>query len=459
MKHQILIIDDEESIRSIVSDVFTDEGYTVWCAETIIKGKAVLQRHAIDLLFLDIWLGADNGLEYIAELKQKYPALEILIISGHGNIDVAVDATKRGAYDFIEKPLSIERILLAAKNALYAKDLSTENKRLKQRIEKDELIIGNTKEIAQVRKLIDQAAASDVRVLVTGENGTGKELVARSIHNKSERISGPFIPINSASIPTNLMESELFGHEKGAFTGAHREKKGKLLLANDGTLFLDEIGDMDVVIQAKLLRVLEDMRFTPVGSLTETAINARIIAATNKDLTAEIKKGCFREDLFYRLNVLPIHLPPLRQRKNDIPMLSKHFMDDFFTHHKFSRICIDDDALEVLKNYQWPGNVRELRNIVERTIAICQHDVITVTDVETSLAMQSGKQDIWDGQSSFTGKTLKEIKETAEKSAIKEAIKRNQGNISQTARELKIERSNLYKKINQFGISMKEIEK
>ncbi len=454
MTTKILIIDDEEKIRETLTDILEDEGYNVTTAPSIQEGHTLVREKSFDLVLLDIWLSDGNGLELLKEIKAENPLIEVIMITGHGNIETAVKATKYGAFDFLEKPLSIERILVVINNALKTQSLESENLKLKRLIESKDTIIGQSQAIEQIRELIEQAALSDARVIITGENGTGKEIAAKSIHNKSSRVTGPFVAINSAAIPQELIESELFGHEKGAFTGAIKEKIGKLELSNGGTLLLDEIGDMNLTTQAKLLRVMEEMKFTRVGGLEEISYNTRIIAATNKDIIQEIREKKFREDLYYRINVLPIHIPPLRERKEDIPILTAHFINEITLKNKFPEVKIHSAAIKTLYAYDWPGNVRELRNIVERMIALNKGQEIKSTDIENYLQMQNRMSAT--KESDLT--RLKDIKDNAEKEAILHSLNQNTWNISKTAKSLDIERSHLYKKMKLYGIEQRPVK-
>ncbi|MDR0451562.1 MAG: sigma-54 dependent transcriptional regulator, partial [Treponema sp.] len=358
---RILIIDDEQGIRRTLASIMEDEGYRAFTAEDALIGLEILEKEAISLVFLDVLLPKMGGMEALEEIRRGWPDVEIVVISGHANVDMAVKAVKLGAFDFLEKPLSLDRILTVCRNALTIQELRKENTRLLKEA-KDQEIIGISGAMRYVKKLIRQAAESDARILITGENGTGKELVARAIHRLSERASRPFVAVNCAAIPENLIESELFGHEKGAFTDAHSSRRGRFEIAGGGTLFLDEIGDMSLPAQAKVLRVIQEQKMERVGGETTISVNVRIVAATNKDLTEECEKGNFRQDLFFRLNVIPIHMPPLRERPDDIPILFLHFLREMGA----GNIELEEDAVPLLSGYAWPGNVRELRNLAER---------------------------------------------------------------------------------------------
>jgi DNA-binding NtrC family response regulator len=381
---KILIIDDEPSIRRALKEILEFEQYEVSEAENGRVGMNKASSETYDVIFCDIKMPEMDGLEFLDGLKVANLDTPVIMISGHGNIETAVETLKNGAFDFIEKPLDLNRILVSTRNALERGSLVQETKVLRTTIKrvKGSEIIGESPEIAHIKEMIGKVAPSEARVLITGSNGTGKELVARQLHDNSNRAKGPFVEVNCAAIPSELIESELFGHEKGAFTSAIKQKKGKFELAENGTIFLDEIGDMSASAQAKVLRALQENRITRVGGEKDIAINCRILAATNKDLRKEIDKGTFREDLFHRLSVILIHVPNLNDRKNDIPMLSEHFLTMICDDHGVSRKSFSKDAVEALKETNWTGNIRELRNIIERLVILCG-DHITGNDVRT----------------------------------------------------------------------------
>ena len=359
----ILIIDDEPGIRRSLGAILEDEGYKVLSAENALIGLEILENETIDLVFLDVLLPKMGGMDALEHIRRDYNHIEVIMISGHANVDMAVRAVKLGAFDFLEKPISLEKVLTVCRNALAIKKLKEENRNLKNKIQApEEEILGNSEEIEKIREHIKQAASSDARVLITGENGTGKELVARAIHRFSERRIGPFVEVNCAAIPDTLIESELFGHVKGAFTDASSNRRGRFETASGGTLFLDEIGDMSLSAQAKVLRVIQEQKVERVGSEKTIEVDVRLIAATNQDLEMASQTGRFRQDLFFRLNVIPIKLPPLRERKSDIPILLNSFLKQFSS----KKIEIEDSALDLLSSYKWPGNIRELKNFVER---------------------------------------------------------------------------------------------
>jgi len=444
MAYTVLVVDDEEGIRQSLGDILEDEGYEVISAENGSDALSIIETDSPDLVFLDIWLPDRDGIEILEEIRTKKPTLPVVMISGHATIDLAVKATRIGAYDFLEKPLSLDRVLLTTQRALERGVLEKEFQALKEDISRRWQLIGNSEVIKQLKRQINILAANTSRVLITGESGTGKELVARLIHFSGPRAGNPFIEVNCAAIPHELIESELFGHEKGSFTGAHERKKGKFELADNGTLFLDEIGDMSLQTQAKVLRVIETQEFQRVGGSKKIRVDVRIIAATNKNLQEEVKKGTFREDLFFRLNVIPLHIPPLRERKDDIPLLVDFFLEEFSREYKKSRKALTEDALKALLNYDWPGNVRELKNIIERLVIMTQADTITEKDISL---YDIGKKDY------FSYKTLKEAREAFEKDFILLKLKENNWNISKTAEALNIERSNLHRKIKSYGLS------
>jgi two-component system nitrogen regulation response regulator NtrX len=450
LKGKILIVDDEKGILDTLSGILEDEGYDVFLIEDAETALEILEKEEIDLIFLDVWLPKMSGIEAIKIIKEKDSDIPIIMISGHGNVEIAVEAIKLGAYDFLEKPLSMERVILTTERALQFKKLERENIKLRSSIDKKYELVGSSSAMKKIKSQIELIAKGDSRVLIIGESGTGKELVARAIHSLSNRASAPFVEINCAAIPQELIESELFGHEKGAFTGAIERKIGKFELANGGTLFLDEIGDMSLLTQAKLLRVIETQKFQRVGGTKDIKVNVRIISATNKDLIKEIKKGNFREDLYYRLNVVPIYIPPLRERKEDIPELIRYFIDEFSKEKGWKVKTVDQQAMKILQNYDWPGNIRELRNAIERLMIMTINEVITFSDIEsTGIIGQSKKE-----ESYFKYKTLKEAKDAFERDFLIRKLKENNWNMTKTAEIIGIERSNLYKKIKSLGISL-----
>lgn len=439
----VFIVDDEEGIRESLSGIFEDEGYTVLTAGTAEEAFDILKEQTPDLMFLDVWLPGIDGIQALTKIRESNPELPIVMISGHGNIELAVNATRIGAYDFLEKPLSLERVLLVAGRALERRTLEMENKALKQDLTEKWRLIGNSPKMKQLSEQVDMAAKSNSRVLILGESGAGKELVAHTLHGNSNRAGKSFIEMNCAAIPQELIESELFGHEKGSFTGAFERKKGKFELADEGTLFLDEVGDMSLSTQAKVLRVIETQEFQRVGGSKNIKVDVRIISATNKDLSEEVKKGAFREDLFYRLNVIPISLPPLRERKEDIPELVDYFLGYFAAAYGQKPKKISPDGLKMLEVYDWPGNIRELRNVIERLVIMIPSNTVTSRNIILGEAARSDY---------FTFSTLKEARESFEKDFIIKKLEENNWNISKTAEILDIERSNLHRKIKAYDI-------
>ncbi len=448
MANTILIVDDEKNIRRSVGMICTGEGYQVKSAADAEEALKILQAGGIDLILLDIIMPGTDGLELLKEIRRQYPEVAVIMISGHATVQNAVTATKEGAYDFIEKPISKEKLLIAIKNALQNIQLQRENLQLKQQISSKYEMVGKSPAMQEVFQQIAKVAPTSGRVLIMGESGTGKELIARAIHENSLRKNKPFIKVNCAAIPEELIESELFGSEKGAYTGAYQSREGKFSLADGGTLFLDEVGDMSLKVQAKVLRVLQEGEFEKVGGHKTQKVDVRVLAATNKDLEQEVRAGRFREDLYFRLNVVPIVAPPLRRRKEDIPLLVEHFIETFSRENGYRRKHLSPDALEALCNYNWPGNIRELKNIIERLMIMCSSDVIDIGDLPPHIQSPTS-------QIPFhlqSGMTLKEIKEGVEREYILASLKRNRWNISKTARELDIDRTNLHKKIRYYKL-------
>jgi len=439
----VFIVDDEEGIRESLSGIFEDEGYEVITASSGEEALKILKEQSMDLILLDVWLPGMDGMQILKEIKDLKPDIPVIMISGHGNIELAVKATRMGAYDFLEKPLSLEKVLLDAKRALEKRMLEMEYKALKQDLTKKWRLIGNSQTMKQLREQIDMAAQSNSRVLILGESGSGKEIVAHMLHGRSSRTEKPFIEMNCAAIPQELIESEMFGHEKGSFTGAFERKKGKFELADEGTLFLDEVGDMSLSTQSKVLRVIETQEFQRVGGSKTIKVDVRIIAATNKDLMDEVKKGNFREDLLYRLNVIPIIIPPLRNRKEDIPVLVEYFLEYFAAEYGQRLKKITPDGLKMLEAYDWPGNIRELRNVIERLVIMTPSDTITPKNF---IIGESARSDY------FSIQTLREARDLFEKDFIMKKLEENNWNVSKTAEVLDIERSNLHRKIKTYDI-------
>jgi len=445
----ILIVDDEESIRNSLKGILTDEGYHPLFAESGEQALAQLRDELPDLVMLDIWMPGIDGLEVLQEIQRSYPELTVIMMSGHGTIETAVKATKLGAFDFIEKPLSLEKVLLSIQHGLKVTDLVSENRSLRAKLDQDFEIIGNAPLISTLKEQIATAAPTSGWALITGENGTGKELVARALHTESQRQAKPFIEVNCAAIPEELIESELFGHEKGAFTGATVMRKGKFDQAHEGTLFLDEIGDMSLKTQAKILRILQERKFERVGGQRTIEVDVRVIAATNKILEEEISAGNFREDLFYRLNVLPFHVPPLRERSSDIPLLAEHFLAHFCRKESRAPKQFATEALLALQRYNWPGNVRELKNIIERLVIMAPEQTISPARLPDSI--RNGSNGGKGRQLSFNG-NFREAREGFEKAFLEQKLQENDWNISRTAEAIGLERSNLRRKIKAFGI-------
>jgi two-component system nitrogen regulation response regulator NtrX len=448
----ILIVDDEPGVRSALSGVLRDEGYDVDAAES---GEACLERlgrQAYDVVVLDIWLPGMDGLATLTRMRERQIDSQVVIISGHGNVESAVRAIKMGAFDFVEKPLSLEKTVLVVRNALRQKRLEAENIALRAKVDAQHQMIGESYAMAKLREQVAMAAPTNGRVLIIGENGTGKELVARNIHSLSRRRSAPFVEVNCAAIPEELIESELFGHVRGAFTGAVADRRGKFEAAHGGTIFLDEIGDMSLKTQAKVLRVLQEQVMEPVGGSTRIRVDARVLAATNKDLPVEIRGGRFREDLYFRLNVVPIFVPPLRERSEDVPLLADHFMAMLGREYGRRPKTFDADAVAVLRRYSWPGNVRELRNLVERLMIMVPGDRVSSRDLiflEQGIAALPAAAP---PRPSAPITPLHEARDEFEKQYILRALAAQQGNMSRTAEVLGVERSNLYRKMRAFGI-------
>lgn len=453
MKKRILIVDDEESIRTSLSGVLSDEGYTVFSAADGAEALELVETERPHLILLDIWMPQIDGIEVLKKLKEDFPEVAVVMVSGHGNIETAVKATKLGAYDFIEKPLSIEKVVITIDHALRQRHLEKEISLYKQRFDKTVTIVSESDVMKNLLAEIERVAPTDSYVMITGENGTGKELVARQLFALSMRTEGQFVEVNCAAIPEELIESELFGYEKGAFTGAVGKKSGKFDMADGGTIFLDEIGDMSLKTQAKILRILQEQSFVRVGGNKSIKVDVRVIAATNRDLLAMIKDGTFREDLFFRLNVIPLVVPPLRERLEDVPVLANYFIDEFSREDTRLKKTIDDKAMKLLNLYHWPGNVRELKNLIERLIIMSPGDIIGLEDIP--LYIKKG-MDLEPGDNLFYHDNIKEARENFESLFIEKKLKENDNNISKTAKTLGIERSHLHKKIKAYKIDLKK---
>jgi len=451
MKSRILVIDDEAEIRRSVRMILEYEGYEVIEASSGPEGVTLVERESPDLVFLDIKMPGMDGLDALQRIKASKETLPVVIISGHGTVTTAVEATKAGAFDFIEKPLASERVLVTIRNALDQTRLRDENTSLKRAVEVRHQMVGETPALRQVWDAIKRAAPTNATVLLLGESGSGKELVARSIHRNSLRSRDRFVQVNCAAIPEELIESELFGHEKGSFTGATEKQIGKFEQADRGTIFLDEVGDMSAKTQAKVLRVLQEGEVERLGSARTIKVDVRVIAATNKDLEAEIEKGNFREDLYFRLSVIPIRVPPLRDRREDIPALVRHFADLFSRDNNRRPQRFTAAALEYMQKARWKGNVRELKNTVERLIIMTPGDTIDVDDLRDVVRLDQ-KGAAPEPEKGRPG-TLREFKESAERTFLVGKLRENNWNISKTAEVIGTPRSNLYKKLEQYGIS------
>ena len=450
MRPTVLVVDDEAGVRSALKGVLGDEGYVV---EAVDSGEACLERvggHVFDLIILDIWLPGVDGLDTLTTLRERAVDAQVVMISGHGSIEAAVRAIKLGAFDFLEKPLSLEKTVLVVRNALRQRRLEVENRTLRAAADRRQAMVGDSPAIVRLREQIAMAAPTNGRVLIHGENGTGKELVARSVHALSRRSAGPFVEVNCAAIPDELLESELFGHVRGAFTGAVSDRRGKFEVADGGTIFLDEIGDMSLKSQAKVLRVLQEQVVEPVGGRADVEVDVRVVAATNKSLQEEIQAGRFRDDLFYRLNVVPIFVPPLRDRREDIDRLTEHFLARYTSEYGRRAKTVDPAALATLRSYRWPGNVRELRNVIERVVIMVPGPIVTAQDLGF-LETSPGRPDAPPVQARWPVR-LQEARDRFERDYILQVVTEQRGNITRAADVLGLERSNLYRKMRAFGI-------
>jgi len=456
--HRILVIDDESGVRDALKQVLAYEGHEVRVAGSGGEGLTIYPDFRPQLVFLDVKMAGLDGLDTLSRLRELDPAATVVMISGHGTIATAVEATQRGAFDFLEKPLDSDRLLLTVRNALHQTALTVENQQFKRAADEQHAMVGSSPALKAVRALIDKVGPTAARVLITGENGSGKELVARAIHAASPRRQGPFIEVNCAAIPGELIESELFGHMKGSFTGAFADRPGKFELADGGTLFLDEIGDLSLPAQAKMLRVLQEGEVTRVGGAKSMKVDVRVLAATNKDLEAEIAAGRFREDLLYRLNVVPIQVPPLRERASDIPELVRHFARGLAASAGTPARDFDAAAVERLQRRTWLGNVRELRNAVERLMILAPGKTVAVSDVDRVLSGGGERTDAAAPASDdpFTAPTFEAFKLEAEKVYLAAKLRQHDWNVSETARALDMPRSNLYKKIERYGLTREQ---
>jgi two-component system nitrogen regulation response regulator NtrX len=460
VSRRVLVVDDEKGIREALKQVLEYEEIEVQTCASGLEALRLYPEFRPHLVFMDVKMQGMDGLEALRRLREFDPHSQVVMISGHGTIQTAVEATQLGAYDFLEKPLDTDRILVTLRNALQHVELASENVRLKAEVHAQYAIVGSSRAIKQVIERIEKVAPTGARVLITGENGTGKELVARALHALSPppRARGPFVQVNCAAIPTELIESELFGHVKGSFTGAFADRAGKFELADGGTLFLDEVGDMSLAAQAKVLRALEEGVISRVGSGNTLAVDVRVIAATNKDLTAEITDRRFREDLLYRLNVVPIEVPPLRARRSDIPQLIEHFVEQLTRRGGLQPKPLDQEAVKRLQAHDWPGNVRELRNALERLLILAPGPVVGVADVERLAGMGTGEGERGTGEDLagapwMRAATFEEFKQMAERAYLLAKLKENDWNVSETARTLEMPRSNLYKKIERYRLA------
>jgi two-component system nitrogen regulation response regulator NtrX len=450
MSRRILIVDDEQGIRAALGQLLEYEGYEVRAVANAVDGITEYERWHPHLVFLDVKMAGIDGLEALKRFRQLDAAASVVMISGHATIQTAVEATQLGAYDILEKPLDTDRILVTLRNALEHLTLHEENARLKETIESRYEIVGRSYTIRALTDKIEKVAPTDARVLITGENGTGKELVARAMHRQSPRAPQPFVEVNCAAIPGELIESELFGHMKGSFTGAVNDRAGKFEQANGGTLFLDEVGDMSLAAQAKVLRVLQDSQVTRIGGAKPIAVNVRVLAATNKNVEEEIAAGRFREDLYYRLNVVPVDVPPLRERREDIPLLVAHFVHLLSSREGMAPRAMAPEAVERLAELDWPGNVRELRNTIERLLILASGPRITAADVERLVGRRAAEST---GLGALTEcRTFEEFKQEAERAFLLAKLREFDWNVSETARALEMPRSNLYKKIERYAL-------
>ena len=451
-KSRILITDDEKSIRNALREILEFENYAISEAENGEEALGIIQKEPIDLVLLDIKMTGMDGIEVLEKVKEMKPELPVIMISGHGNIKIAVEATKTGAFDFLEKPPDLNRLLISVRNALKSSELMKENLQIRTELYGETEIIGKSPAMIRIKELINKVAVSNSRVLITGENGTGKELIARSIHNKSRRASKKFVDVNCAAIPADLLESELFGHEKGAFTGASSQRIGKFEQADSGTLFLDEIGDMSAESQAKVLRALQENQITRVGGNKRIDVDVRVLSATNKDLQQEIESNQFREDLFHRLNVIPIHLPPLRERREDIPVLATWYLRKLSQDEIiFSGKTFSDDALEKMKEQHWPGNIRELQNVVERLALLSSGDQITAKEIDQLVLSKKSPKNQLDRLLDETD-SFHEYKEEAERLFLLRKLEKYNWNVSATADAIDIQRSHIYNKMKKYQI-------
>jgi len=450
MARTILVVDDEASILQSLEGILSDEGFESITVKSGTEALEKIEEVMPDLVLLDIWMPGMDGIETLSRIRGVYPNVQVIMMSGHGSIETAVKATKMGAYDFIEKPLSLEKLLLSINNALDYNRLEEEIGLLREKDKGKHNIVGSSNAISEMKEQIRIVAPTNAWVLISGDNGTGKELVAHTIHNLSKRGHKSLVEVNCAAIPEELIESELFGHEKGAFTGASTMRKGKFDLAHEGAIFLDEIGDMSLKAQSKTLRILQEQKFERVGGTKTIHVDVRVIAATNKDLEEEIQKGTFRDDLYYRLNVIPIKVPPLRERSDDIPELVNEFVKEFSLSTNIEPKVFSQEAIELLQRHDWPGNVRELKNLVERLMIMVPKKVLEAKDIPDPFSRSFDTDKGF--ETAFMQASFKKAKSGFEKAFIENKLKESNGNISQTAEAIGIERSNLHKKIKTYGL-------
>ncbi len=448
VSQRILIVDDEESIRASLQKLLDYKGYETLVAEDGPAALQILGEQAVDVMLLDIKMPRMDGIEVLQKVRAQFEELSVVMISAHGTIETAVECTKHGAFDFLEKPWDQERLLLTIRNALTQRELVRRNRELQRTHPGHDEMIGQSGPLQDIRETIERVAKTDARLLIVGENGTGKELVARAVHEKSRRSNEAFVEVNCAAIPEELIESELFGHVKGSFTGAIANRDGKFEQADGGTLFLDEIGDMSLAAQAKVLRVLQEGKLEKVGGNETRLVDVRVIAATNKDLLHEARNGNFREDLYYRLSVVPLDVPPLRDRRDDIPLLVDYFLDRVADSLGQRAKTIAPEGMEMLRRHDWPGNVRELRNLIERVVILSRGERIEPSDI----LLERGSSSRSTGDDVFAHATFQAFKEDAERRFLVRKLSENDGNVSKTARALEMQRSNLYKKIEKYGL-------
>jgi len=451
MAHRVLVVDDEENIRNTLKGILADEGYQVLTAATGEEAVETAARTPLDAVILDVWLPGMDGLEALRSIREASPLLPVIMMSGHGTIDTAVRAVKIGAFDFVEKPVSLEKLLITVSRAIEQGELRSENVELRERVEGRHRLIGESEAMRALRAEIAAAAPTNASVLVTGENGSGKELVAREIHRRSRRAGRPFVAVNCAAIPEELIESELFGHERGAFTGAVGRRKGRFELADGGTIFLDEVGDMSPRTQAKILRVLEERAFERIGGAESVRVDVRIIAATHRHLAAEVRGGRFREDLYFRLNVFPVRVPPLRERREDIPAIAAHFAEEISAEQGKEKRFFTAAALERLRDHSWPGNVRELRNVVERLVILSAGPRIDEGAVRRVLAGEAAPPASW-LEGALAEDDYRGALAHFEREYLLRKLRENDYNVSRTAERLGLDRTSIHRKMRQLGI-------